>query len=62
MDISAAHLVAKALGRDDSNLIANALVGLEIKSELWVVSLNDALGGFLDGLPRSNAVLSVSQF
>ena len=44
------HLVAQALGGNDGNLIADALVGLEIESQLGVVTLNDDLGGLLDGL------------
>lgn len=44
------HLVAKALGSNDGNLIANALVGLEVQGELGVVPLNDDLGGLLNGL------------
>lgn len=44
------HLVAKTLRGDDSDFIANALVGLEVKGELGVVSLNDDLGGLLDSL------------
>jgi len=43
-------LVAETLGSDDGNLITDSLVGLEVKSELWVVTLNDGLGGLLDGL------------
>jgi hypothetical protein len=46
----AGNLVAEALGGDDGNLIADALVGLEVEGELGVVSLNDDLGGLLDGL------------
>jgi len=43
-------LVAKALGRDRGDLIADALVGVEVKSETRVVALNDDLGGLLDSL------------
>lgn len=43
-------LVPKALGGNDGDFIADALVGLEVESELRVVSLNDDLGGLLDGL------------
>jgi hypothetical protein len=45
-----AHLVAEALGSDDGDLIADALVGLEVERQLGVVPLNDDLGGLLDGL------------
>jgi hypothetical protein len=44
------NLVAKALGSDNSNFVADTLVGLEVEGELWVVALNDDLGGLLDGL------------
>jgi len=43
-------LVAKTLGGDDGDLIADPLVGLEVERELGVVTLNDDLGGLLDGL------------
>jgi len=46
----AGNLVAQALGGDDSDLIADSLVGLEVESELGVVPLNDDLGGLLYGL------------
>lgn len=44
------YLVAETLGSNNGNLVADALVGLEIESELGVVPLNDDLGGLLDGL------------
>jgi hypothetical protein len=44
------YLVAQALGGNDGNLIADALVGLEVESQLGVVTLNDDLGGLLDSL------------
>lgn len=44
------NLVAEALGSNDSDLIADTLVGLEVQGELGVVTLNDDLGGLLDGL------------
>jgi hypothetical protein len=44
------YLVAEALGGDDGNLIADALVRLEVEGELGVVPLNDDLGGLLHGL------------
>lgn len=46
----AGNLVAQALGGDDGDLIANALVGLEVEGQLGVEPLNDDLGGLLDGL------------
>jgi hypothetical protein len=44
------YLVAETLRGNDCNLIADSLVGLEIEGQLGVVSLNDDLGGLLDGL------------
>lgn len=44
------YLVAKTLGGNDSDLITDALVGLEVESQLGVVALDDNLGGALDGL------------
>lgn len=44
------YLVAETLGGNDGDLIANALVGLEVEGELRVVTLNDDLGGPLNGL------------
>ena len=46
----AGNLVAEALGGNDGNLIADALVGLEVEGQAGVVTLNDDLGGLLDGL------------
>ena len=44
------NLVPEPLGSDDGNLIADPLVGLEVERELGVVTLDDDLGGLLDGL------------
>lgn len=44
------YLVAETLGCNNGNLVADALVGLEVEGELGVVPLNDDLGGLLDGL------------
>jgi len=46
----AGDLVAQALRGDDGDFITDPLVGLEVESELGVVSLDDDLGGLLDGL------------
>lgn len=48
--IYVSYLVAKTLGSNDGNFIANSLVGLEVESQLWVVSLDDDLCGLLDCL------------
>ena len=44
------YLVAKTLRCNDGNFIADSLVGLEVEGQLGIVSLNDDLGGLLDGL------------
>lgn len=44
------NLVPQALGGNDRDLIADPLVGLEVQRQLGVVTLNDDLGGLLDGL------------
>ena len=44
------YLVAETLRGNDCNLVADSLVGLEVEGQLGVVSLNDDLGGLLDGL------------
>lgn len=44
------HLVAKTLGSNNGDLITDSLVGLEVEGQLWVVTLNDDLGGLLDSL------------
>ena len=36
------HLVAEALGSDDSDLITDTLVGLKVESKPWVVAFNYA--------------------
>ena len=46
------YLVAKTLRGDDGDLIANALVGLEVEGEFWVVALDDDFGRLFDGLER----------
>jgi hypothetical protein len=46
----AGNLVAQALGGNDSDLITDTLVGLEIERKPWVISLDHNLGGLLDGL------------
>lgn len=43
-------LVAQALGGNDGDFIADALVGLEVEGELGVVALDDDLGRLLDRL------------
>lgn len=49
-------LVSESLGLDLSDLRGESLVGLEVQSKLWVVLLNEDLGGSLNGL-SSNSTL-----
>ena len=44
------YLVAKTLRGNNGNFITDSLVGLEVESQFWVVSLDDDLCGLLDGL------------
>jgi hypothetical protein len=48
--VAESHLVAKTLGGNDGDLIADALVGLEVEGQLGVVTLDDDLSGALDCL------------
>ena len=43
-------LVAQTLRGNDRNLITNTLVGFKVKSELGIVTFDNNLGGFFDGL------------
>jgi len=52
------NLVTKTLGSNDSNLVANLLVGLEIESKTGVVLLDQNAGSLLDSL-GSNATLKI---
>lgn len=52
----ASNLVSESLGGDDSDLVSESLVGLEVEGELGVVSLNHDLRGPLDSL-SSNSTL-----
>ena len=47
---NAAYLVPQPLAGNHGDLIADALVGLEVESELGVVALDDDLGRLLDRL------------
>lgn len=46
------YLVPQSLTRNNRNLIAYPLIGLEIEGEFRVVSLDHELGRLLDGLHR----------
>jgi hypothetical protein len=45
-----AYFVAKTLRGDNCDFIANALVGLKVKGEFWVVTFDDDFGRLFDGL------------
>ena len=55
----ASDLVAKTLGWDHSDLIADALVGVEVEGETLVVALDHLLRCALDGLVTNAALRSV---
>ena len=46
------YLIAKTLRGDDGDLVADALVGLEVEGEFGVVALDDDFGRLFDGLER----------
>lgn len=50
MLLRATYLISQSLRCDDSNFVTYSLIGLEVESELWIVSLDDDLGRFLDCL------------
>jgi hypothetical protein len=52
-------LVSKLLARDDGDLLAYSLVGVEVQSETSVVLLDEGLRGLLDSL-GSNASLDMA--
>lgn len=54
------NLVSESLGGDDSDLIGNTLVGLEVESETGVVLLDESTRSSLDGL-GSNSTLYTAQ-
>ena len=55
-----AHLVPQTFASNNGDFIANALVGLEVQGQLWVVTLNYDFGRFLDGL-CANATLCFAE-
>lgn len=55
-------LVSKTLRGDDSDLIADPLVGFEVECELGVVAFDDDLRGFLDGLDNVSLMLRTDCF
>ena len=54
------HLIPKTLASNDSDLIANTLVGLEVQSQFWIITFDYDFGGFLDSL-CANATLYCSE-
>lgn len=49
-------LVSKTLGGDNSDLIADSLVGLKVEGELRVVAFDDDLRRLLDGLDNVSLI------
>ena len=54
------HLIPETLASNDSDFIADTLVGLEVQSQFWIITFDYDFGGFLDGL-RANATLCCSK-
>ena len=50
------NLVSESLGLDDSNIINDTLVGMEVNGELTVVLLNDGSGGSLNSLYSNSSL------
>lgn len=55
----AGNLISHSLGRNDGNLAGHSLVGVEIKSELGVVLLDNHTSGLLDGLCTNSLQIDV---
>lgn len=53
------NLVAKTLGGNDGDLIADTLVGVKVERQPGVVTLDDDLSGLLDGL-FANPIVRIS--
>ncbi len=49
-------LISESLRLDDRDVIDDSLVGVEISSELSVVSLDDGLGGSLNSLGSDSSL------
>ena len=54
------HLISETFTSNDSDFIANTLVGLEVQSQFWIITFDYDFGGFLDGL-CANATLCCSK-
>ena len=50
------NLVSESLGLNDSNVINDTLVGVEVNGELTVVLLNDGSGGSLNSLYSNSSL------
>ena len=50
------NLVSESLGLNDSNVINDTLVGMEVNGELTVVLLNDGSGGSLNSLYSNSSL------
>ena len=51
------NLVSQSLGLDSGDFITKSLVGLEIQSQLWIVTFNQSLRSTLDGLGSNSTLL-----
>jgi hypothetical protein len=56
----ASYLVSQSLGLDDSNLIAEPLVGIKVQSELLIILLNENPGGPLDSFRAHTTLHAVA--
>jgi hypothetical protein len=59
MGSETSNLVPQSLGRDDSNFIADLLVGLEVQGQSWVVLLNENSRGLLDGFGANTTLKQI---
>lgn len=56
------NLVSHSLGLDDSDIIDDSLVDVEILGKFTVVLLNDSSGGSLDGLGSDSSHFKTKVF
>ena len=58
-----ANLIPQSFARDDGNLIADTLVGLEVEGQSWVITFDDDFSRFFDRLRASvSAKLHILEF
>ena len=53
-------LITKTLRGNDSNLVTDTFIGLEVQSKLGIVPLNDDLGRLFDGFCANTTLKSMS--